>query len=182
MRRIVLVAAAASMFGLVGCGSSGPAVTPPESSPAQAASQTSEAPAGEEPTETTPTSEAPDAAEKFGSTATWPDGVSLTVSQPKPFKPSQFAAGVESAKKFVVVDVTLKNGSKAPVESSLAFLRATSGDAEAEGVFDSEKGIEMPSSRVMPGKSLKWRQAFGQPGSDIAITADWNFQGPVTFQ
>lgn len=121
-------------------------------------------------------------AEKFGATATWPDGVSLSVSAPKPFKPSESAAGVESAKKFVVVEVTLKNGSKAPVESSMASLRATSGDQKAESVFDSAKGIEMSSSRVLPGKSLKWRQVFGQPGSDIAVTADWNWQGPVTFQ
>ena len=76
----------------------------------------------------------------------------------------------------------MKNGSKAPVESSMASLRATSGDQEAESVFDSAKGIEMSSSRVLPGKSLKWRQVFGQPGGDIAVTADWNFQGSVTFQ
>ena len=55
------------------------------------------------------------------------------------------------------------------------------GDAEAEPVFDGERST-LPSSRVMPGKSLKWRQAFGQPGDDITITADWSFQGPVTFQ
>ena len=60
-------------------------------------------------------------------------------------------------------------------------LVAGSGDAEAEPVFDGERST-LPSSRVMPGKSLKWRQVFGQPGSDIAVTADWNFQGPVTFQ
>ena len=175
---MVFVAAVVGVLGLVGCGQSGPEVTPPAAAPSA-----SEA-VGEEPVAADTPSESPtmSGAEKFGATATWPDGVSLSVSAPKPFKPSESAAGVESAKKFVVVEVTLKNGSKAPVESSMASLRATSGDQEAESVFDSAKGIEMSSSRVLPGKSLKWRQVFGQPGSDIAVTADWNWQGPVTFQ
>lgn len=55
------------------------------------------------------------------------------------------------------------------------------GRRRGRAVFDGERSA-LPSSRVMPGKSLKWRQAFGQPGDDITITADWSFQGPVTFQ
>lgn len=176
LTRLSMVAAA----GLLAACSTAPTVEPPAasqppaSSPAAAPTQDAPTAAGE-PTQGEGT-------QPFGSTATWPDGVSITVSKPMPFKPSEYAAVGTKAPKYVAVEVTLKNGSKAPVESSMASLRATSGDQEAESVFDSAKGIEMSSSRVLPGKSLKWRQVFGQPGSDIAVTADWNWQGPVTFQ
>ena len=62
-----------------------------------------------------------------------------------------------------MVEVTLSNGSSAPTEASNALLRATSGNGEAGTVFDGDRST-LPTSRVLPGKSLKWRQAFGQPG------------------
>ena len=96
-------------------------------------------------------------------------------------EPSEYAAGVDGVRKFAVVEVTLSNGSSAPIEASNALLRATSGNGEAGTVFDGDRST-LPTSRVLPGKSLKWRQAFGQPGGDLVVTADWNFQGPVTFQ
>ena len=175
LTRLSMVAAA----GLLAACSTAPTVEPPAASQPPASSPAA-----------APTQDAPTAAgehtqgegtQPFGSTATWPDGVSITVSKPMPFKPSEYAAVGTKAPKYVAVEVTLKNGSKAPVEAMSASLRGTSGDAEAEPVFDGERST-LPSSRVMPGKSLKWRQAFGQPGGDITITADWSFQGPVTFQ
>ena len=179
MRRIVGATVVGALVLLPGCGGS-PEVTPPAAERSAAVQEGSESDAvGAAPT--TEAAQTQDAAEKFGSTATWPDGVSLTISKPQPFKPSEYAAGVDGVRKFAVVEVTLSNGGSAPVESLLLSLRATSGDSEAEPVFDSAKGIEMSASRVLPGKSLKWRQVFGQPGGDLVVTADWNFQGPVTF-
>lgn len=120
MRRTVLGAAVVGVLVLLpGCGG-GPEVTPPA---AERSAAVQDAVGAAPTTEAAPTQ---DAAEKFGSTATWPDG-------------------------------------------------------EAGTVFDGDRST-LPTSRVLPGKSLKWRQAFGQPGGDLVVTADWNFQGPVTFQ
>ena len=122
--------------------------------------------------------------ESFGSTATWPDGVSVTVSKPEPFKPSEYAAGTEGAKKFAKVVVTLTNGSSEPVEAYMMDVRATSGDAAAESVIDFDHDLEgFVNARVMPGKSVKWPVGFGVPGDDLLVTVDWGFSGqPVTFQ
>ena len=175
MRRTVLGAAVVGVLVLLpGCGG-GPEVTPPA---AERSAAVQDAVGAAPTTEAAPTQ---DAAEKFGSTATWPDGVSLTISKPQPFEPSEYAAGVDGVRKFAVVEVTLSNGSSAPIEASNALLRATSGNGGAGTVFDGDRST-LPTSRVLPGKSLKWRQAFGQPGGDLVVTADWNFQGPVTFQ
>ena len=178
MRRIVGATVAGVLVLLPGCGGS-PEVTPPAAERSAVVQEGSEPDAvGAAPT--TEAAQTQDAAEKFGSTATWPDGVSLTISKPQPFKPSEHAAGVDGVRKFAVVEVTLSNGSSAPIEASNALLRATSGNGEAGTVFDGDRST-LPTSRVLPGKSLKWRQAFGQPGGDLVVTADWNFQGPVTF-
>lgn len=103
--------------------------------------------------------------------------MAATVSKPTPFKPSETASAPEGAQDFVVIEVTLLNGSDKPVESVLLSTRATSGDAEAEQVFDFDQGIGPPSSKVLPGKTLKWREAYAKPGDDFVLTVDWNFGG-----
>ena len=152
---------------LAGCASPGPQVADP----------------GEAAAETAAVSSPAEGAYAFGQEATWPDGVKVRVSKPAVFKPGEYAAiSDKSVKDFVAVDITLTNGSSAAVEASNIVVRATSGDREAEAVFDGDRST-FPSSRVMPGKSLKWRQAFGKPGSDFLLTVDWGYSGqPVTFQ
>ncbi len=120
----------------------------------------------------------------FGSTFTWADGVAVTVGKPTSFKPSDTAAVTNtSVKSFVKVDITLKNGSDKPVEAMMLTTRATSGDQDAEKVFDSEKGIDTPTSKVLPGKSLKWSEAYEKPGNDFVLTVDWDFgNGSGTYQ
>lgn len=160
-------AAAATVLVLAGCASPGPQVADP----------------GEAAAETAAVSSPAEGAYAFGQEATWPDGVKVRVSKPTVFKPGEYAAiSDKSVKNFVAVDITLTNGSSAAVEASNIVVRATSGDREAEAVFDGDRST-FPSSRVMPGKSLKWRQAFGKPGRDFLLTVDWGYSGqPVTFQ
>lgn len=165
--RVCAAAAAATVLVLAGCASPGPQVADP----------------GEAAAETAAVSSPAEGAYAFGQEATWPDGVKVRVSKPTVFKPGEYAAiSDKSVKNFVAVDITLTNGSSAAVEASNIVVRATSGDREAEAVFDGDRST-FPSSRVMPGKSLKWRQAFGKPGSDFLLTVDWGYSGqPVTFQ
>ena len=146
MRIRVCAAAVATVLVLAGCASPGPQVADP----------------GEAAAETAAVSSPAEGAYAFGQEATWPDGVKVRVSKPTVFKPGEYAAiSDKSVKNFVAVDITLTNGSSAAVEASNIVVRATSGDREAEAVFDGDRST-FPSSRVMPGKSLKWRQAFGK--------------------
>lgn len=106
----------------------------------------------------------------FGSTFTWDDGTAITVTAPKPYTPSQTAA-IDPAKKqlneYVVMDVTVKNGTKAAINPMVINVQATTGDEDAEAVFDSEKGIDMPTADILPGQSKHWKAVFarqkGQP-------------------
>lgn len=117
-------------------------------------------------------------AQQFGSTFTWADGVAVTVSPPRAFTPSSTAVSMANNSapgKTVVLDVTLRNGGKEPVDPYMLTLRASSGDAEAGQVFDYERGVNAPSAPVQPGKSMKWRVAFERPAPDLTVTVNWNF-------
>lgn len=112
----------------------------------------------------------------FGSTFTWDDGVAVTISKPRSFQPSPYAASDNKFKKFVVVDVTLKNGSKEPYNAMTLTTTATSGDKQSDGVFDSEKGIDLPTADILPGKTLTWKQAYGVDDTgDLVIAVDNGF-------
>lgn len=56
-----------------------------------------------------PAPSTPDTA-AFGSTATYPDGLVLTVSKGTAFTPSQYAAGTTGFKSFVKYTITVVNG------------------------------------------------------------------------
>lgn len=111
---------------------------------------------------------------RFGSTFTWDDGVAITVSKPKTFKKSAYAAGGKDFNSAVSMEVTIKNGSAEPIEAFEVFLKATTGDVEAEAIFD--EGIDSPSAKILPGKSLKYKTAFGvNKGQDFVLTVSYGF-------
>lgn len=97
---------------------------------------------------------------KFGETVKYPDGTSVTIGQPKPFKPSDTAMA-DKAAGYVVLDVTVVNGSKKPIEPMMIHLSGQSGDSEAKFVADIEQGVgDTPSTKLLPGRQAKWKQAF----------------------
>lgn len=98
---------------------------------------------------------------KIGDTYTWDDGVSVTVSQPKSFKPTEAAAGNydKSLKDFEKYTVTIKNDSDEPVDPTLFNMTGNSGGKEAERMFDT--GISsLPTTKIQPGKSLTFDVGF----------------------
>lgn len=98
---------------------------------------------------------------KIGGTYTWDDGVSVTVSQPKAFKPTESAAGNDdkSLKNFEKYTVTIKNDSDEPVDPAMFTMTGNSGGKEAERIFDT--GISsLPSTKIQPGKSLSFDVAY----------------------
>lgn len=154
---------------LAGC--SGVTNTPAESPPAVSESA-SVAPSPSE--SVSEEAEPSELTKPFGSTFTWDDGVAITVSKPKAYKPDEFAAIIDDSKSFVIVSVTVKNGSEEAVESISLNLRATTGEREAGSVFDDTSTL--PTVKVLPGKSLKWSQAFGvDKGAPFVLTVDYGF-------
>lgn len=158
---------AVALAGVVGCGS-GSAVS---NTPAV----TSATPADAATTEASPS--AADLTKTFGSTFTWDDGLAITVSAPQPLPPSEILTAISPDwSSFVVMDVTVTNGTSAPVPALDLRLQATTGSRQAEAAFDSSQGIELPTVDVLPGADLTWKAAFGvEEGQPFVVSVDYGF-------
>lgn len=106
----------------------------------------------------------------FGEEITLPDNEgTIIISDPKPFEPTDIASTSGEWDEFVVMEVTERNDSDEPVPGGWA-LTATTGEVEAERIFD--EGIDSPTSDVMPGKTIKYKAAFGRKkGQDFVVQA-----------
>ncbi|MFB7372285.1 DUF4190 domain-containing protein [Streptomyces sp. NPDC056222] len=118
---------------------------------------------GAAPTEAAPTETAP-AALKFGQTFAYEDGIKVTVSKPRAYKPDQFAAGHAKGNSAFQVTVTIVNGSKKTLDVSGALVDASDAEgSRAEPVFDGSNATEMFQGNVLPGKQAKADFAFSVP-------------------
>lgn len=106
--------------------------------------------------------EAPDdGPASFGDTYTWTDGVSITVSAPEAFTPSEYAS-FDEAPSYLKFTITLVNDSDEPVSAALVYPSLQSGNTEASTVFDSDQGLSgPPSTDVLPGRETQWAVGFG---------------------
>ena len=96
----------------------------------------------------------------FGATSSWETGVEVTVSQPKPFRPSQYAANADGARN-VSFEITVENGSDAPLELVTMMVQASFKGQPIEQIFDSTKNVGgTPSTSVLPGKSATFTVAY----------------------
>ena len=96
----------------------------------------------------------------FGTTFTTSDGVKITVSAPKKFSPSEFAAGASHHN--VKMTVTIFNGSKDKFDTTLTTFSATSGDKAGDEIFDTDHSLKgTPQAKILPGKTLTWDIGFG---------------------
>ena len=147
-------AALALTFAITGCGGAAPA-------------KDDNPPAGSNADKTTPKAKAkPKPAEqdlsslKFGDTAKWPDGLSITVSKPVKFTPGEYAAGMEG-KNHVKVTITVVNKTSKPVKPSLFYPTVQSGDQEASAIYDHEAHVgDMPRTTLLKGRQAKWVMGF----------------------
>ena len=121
---------------------------------------------------------------KFGNRFRYPDGLIVSISRPRLFKPSDTAVkGNEPhAVRFTVkvINKSTKNYN-APNSTS----NAQSGGAEAGAIFDTEQGIVAPpSTPILPDREVTWQIAYGvQDPADIALefTPDFNTHDTVFF-
>ncbi|KRB73212.1 hypothetical protein ASE01_20865 [Nocardioides sp. Root190] len=111
----------------------------------------------EEPTEAE-TSEAPENP-AFGTAFTWENGLSVTVSKTKPFKPSDSAMAGKGT--HISFTITVVNGTGANYDPSCDSFSLQSGNEEAEQIFDSAKGLEgSPSTTLLDGREAKYQVGF----------------------
>ncbi|SDH59079.1 hypothetical protein SAMN05192558_12117 [Actinokineospora alba] len=116
----------------------------------------------------------------WGERYTWPDGLAVEVSAPKPCKPSEYSMP-QKTERAVKITLLVTNGTEEPFN---AGVLSVGGDAQfagrkAEAVYDSggECGGGMDSVTVLPGKTFEMSQAFAvgaQPG-ELQVVLQPNF-------
>lgn len=121
----------------------------------------------------------------FGETMEWEDGVSMTVSAPEPFTPSDLAVGSDQAANLVFT-LTITNDSSENVQPIVASTLSSGGtegtrilDVGAEG---GQVGIP-PTTPIPPGQSITWQEAWSvvDAGSLTMQTAPSFGYDPVVF-
>jgi hypothetical protein len=133
--------------------------------------QHADAPAAE-PAPSVVATPAPDPLVKgFGKTVTYTDGVTISVSAPTAYAPTQFAAGTVDGQNTYVFTVVVTNGSAKTLDLS-AWASANSGGKVASSVADLANNIGLsPSTSLLTGQSVQWDEAFS-----VADANDITFQ------
>lgn len=87
---------------------------------------------------------------KIDGSITWENGVTVSVSRPTAFTPSNDRRHPQGSK-AVKVTVTVTNGSKEPL-TSFVFSEASSKNSPALSIIDTQAGLASPDIAVEPGK------------------------------
>jgi hypothetical protein len=104
----------------------------------------------------------------FGDAVTYIDGVSISVSTPAEFTPSQYAAGAEQAHN-VVFNITITNGSEENLQPTV-YTRVSSGGVEASSIFDVDNDLSGgPSTVILPDGTVTWKEAYSIADLDSII-------------
>lgn len=126
------------------------------------------------------TKQAPPAENKFlkqfGDIITFDNGVTISISEPAPYTPTQYAAGTVDGNENLVFNVVVTNGSDEPIDPM--FLGSVSaGGQEASSIIDMENNIGLPpSTAILPGQSVTWQEAYAVVSStDITFQMSYNF-------
>lgn len=142
----------------------------------------------DEPIETPePEAEVADVEEDAGpEIATWGEafeyenGLVVTLGQPTGYAPSDTAAGNEGFTSFIILDVSITNGSTDVYSPTLFTLQGTSGGTAISEVFDSANGVggsQYGAGDLLPGQTFTFKAAFG-----VANTADLTFDVSPGFE
>ncbi len=123
------------------------------------------------PTESASPDEEPGAVAglEFGETMAWDDGVTMTVSEPESFTPSEFAVGGGDQSVDLVVTLTITNDSTENVQP-VVISTLSSGGTEATRIIDvgaegGQVGIP-PTTPILPGESITWQEAWSVDDPD----------------
>ena len=117
------------------------------------------------PTESSPPAETESgsvAGLEFGETMAWGDGVTMTVSEPESFSPSDLALGGDQSVDLVFT-LTITNDSSENVQPVVLSM-LSSGGTEATRIIDvgaegGQVGIP-PTTPIPPGEAITWQEAW----------------------
>jgi hypothetical protein len=118
----------------------------------------------------------------FGSVFTYEDGLSISVSVPTPYTPTDDALAIAKAS-GLSDDLTIRqfaiaitNGTKDPM-SPATLPKVSSGGTEAFWISDVANHVGFgPSDEILPGQSVQWIEAFGVADvNDITMTISPDF-------
>ncbi|WP_344377683.1 DUF2510 domain-containing protein [Agromyces tropicus] len=115
----------------------------------------------------------------FGETMVWTNEVTMSVSAPEPFTPSDLAAGADQGVNLVFT-ITIVNGSAESLQP-IVLTRVSSDGVEASRILDvgaegGQVGIP-PTTAILPGESLTWREAYSVADPDsITLQTAPSFQ------
>ncbi|MFD0073661.1 DUF4190 domain-containing protein [Streptomyces sp. NPDC127166] len=141
--------------------------------------------APKDPSSATPTSKAPagDAGKadkkgqglEDGDSSVYDDDLTVTVADPKPYSPDEYAVGHTKGNKAYQVTVVIENKGKEKFDTALVSLSATAGKngVAAEEIYDNKvgKGFE---GTIMPGKKATITVAFDAPEDARNLTVEVN--------
>lgn len=193
----VAALAATLIFPLsfAGCGGIGQAPPGTEPAPVQTESieplpedpTTSDAAPSQEPG--SPSEEPTDAQDedplyKFGQTATYDSGLQVTLGKLYTIKGFAYPDQVKKGEKVVAFKVTLNNRTNKRFDPTLFSMTGSTGDNEAEQVFDTDNDLGgSPSTKILRGKKRSWTVGFiVTKGEEFVIEARPNYDvEPVIF-
>lgn len=167
---MVLPVMTAILLAAAGCSVPGSVSDDPEavaSSPAE--HETAEEPAAEaDESEEAPEPEAEAVAEpedegvaKWGETYAYVDGLEVKLSKPEKFEATEWAMVTTEDGTDLRWTVTVTNGTGKKYDPSMFSVTASSGEKEAEEIFDTDNGLDgSPMTSVRDGKSIKFDIGF----------------------
>lgn len=172
MRKTTILAVpsiAATVLVLAGCGGTSGAPSEGDAGTNRPTTSSSESPAdtaAESPADTAEESpaaeEAGDGTQKFGDSYKYEDGLTVTVSKPAKFKPSDVSFVSKPQKNYRQFTITVVNKTGKPYDPSMFTASLQSGNEEMEEIFDSAKGFEgSPTTKVLNGRETKFKIGFG---------------------
>ncbi|WP_406731727.1 DUF4352 domain-containing protein [Streptomyces sp. NBC_01794] len=108
-----------------------------------------------------------------GDTSIYDDDLKVTVSAPKDFTPSEFAAGHTKGHKAYVVTVVIENAGKEKFDAALLTAEARAGKdgVKSEQIFDQGVGDGF-SGKILPGKKATVKYVFDAPADATILTVE----------
>ncbi len=121
---------------------------------------------------------------EFGETATYPNGLSISVSEPTAYTPSEYAFGHEGYSSSVQFTVKIVNKTGSRFDPSMVYMSMQSGNTEGEEIFDDENGFDgAPSTTVLDGRETTFPVAFGVDDRDDLVlevdSGDWDLETTI---
>lgn len=175
----------AALLLVAGCSSTPSTGTTGEKAPSMDdVKASSQAKAGEETEAAAEDTAADSGIYKFGETAKF-DGLTIGVSAPSPYTPSETAfIGDTKTPNNVKMTVTITNTGSKPYDPVLTSSTVSSGGQEALTVTDSQNNVGIPpTTSVLPGKSVSYDVAFNVADpNDLQLDVTGGFEyATVTF-